>query len=238
MTFKDVTSAQSNDNDALFKDFPLIQKHQDHLLEEAFLLEDNETSPVIALDDQLFALVQVNKINEEHTKPYDQVTDLVKKNWTKSAKIELADLEAKKLSEKINQKPEKDRVLVGKEISLVREKMNDPVSDSPFNAEIQNALFEAQAHKAFYFKTESGSLVAMVENITLPKQKAASQQADKDDIANINRLIDQSWQSEILTEFTNQLYKKYPVKVNGTTFDGLFKPAVKEDAPHDGAAKK
>lgn len=192
---------------------------QDYLMETAFDLLEGEIAPVTELSDGSYAIIRMDKIDEEHFKAFEDVKATLTEKWVKNAKANQAFKKAQDAWEILSTKSDASLKNVASE-SKVKIKTFDlsrqDKAPEELGTKARKAIYSAKQGAYILTQVPDGFFVAYVDTVTLPDAKTDNAEYEESD------KIAKEYQQEFFNLFSAALHEKYKVNINRTLLDRYY----------------
>lgn len=193
------------------------------ILQTAFALTEGETAPVTEISDGRFIAVNLSAIHPKNYKPYEEVEDRLKKEWTaeqrsvRTRTLTSAQLELVKSGSKTLAQIAKDN---GKGILALEAIKRGPQAPAPLLSSTIPRLFNADVNEVLIVDIDGGQAVAQITRSRFPEAKEIS----AGELESLRKELQQAAQNEALALLIESKRKHYKVKVNQGLMDRLYGP--------------
>ncbi|MCD8562607.1 MAG: peptidyl-prolyl cis-trans isomerase [Alphaproteobacteria bacterium] len=230
VSLKDVSMAgQGAGNKALMADY---KNDAPSLLQNAFEMEEGESSPVNQLKDGRYYAVHVDKITAKTYKPFEDIKAQLKTQTIAVEKAEGNRKQAKALLERLD----KGEIT----LSALSEELKKPIKSLPGLKKSMNKtpdplipstlgfVFAAKEKEPFLLDIKDGVALAVVTHTNLPATP------DKKDLDALAEKIAGQSQNEILGTYTGVKMKEYGAKINESLLHQIYGRSATDTGDYGG----
>lgn len=196
------------------------------ILRTANALGQGEVSSVIELSDSALGFIVMDSVEPSVVKSFDDVKKEVNEQWTKEQKDNATFIQAKELSDKINDgslnwkaaaKAVKERSISA---SISRDpSFNDEKAEKDISTQARGLLLSSEIGKAQILPANGKTILALVKTSNLLNQKA-DESAEPSKITAASEA--QNVQQEAISLLYNSLQQKYKYHINEKLLEFLY----------------
>jgi len=190
------------------------------ILQTAFGTEQDQDSALTDFGDSGYFILHVDSITTPTLRPFNSIRSNIEIAWKARQQANISDNKVKALIDRL--KGSAGLAQIAKELKIKLETTSEFTRSGaglkvPLPGELLNALFAAKGKVAVSAASDSSHFIAQVKDI-----KAADPIADKKDIDEISKQLQDNITNDISTQFANALRIKLGVTINRSAFDSAL----------------